>query len=399
MPGKMARSDPRAGVRVTRGAGGSQHLASVLQEGGENANIDAGLGFIWRISADSNWSPRWTRLRTLATVFFLSTGTAAAQTYFVSPGPSGSDANDCLSPSKPCATFQRGVDLCPRGGICGIVAAPGIYSQKTNVFYHKTILIDGPLDQDGNCIDRSAVVVDDRIDGVGQGSIFWVQDHATLAIQCITLAAYTNGSAGFASRQFAIGDVADVDFRQFRGGLGVNATETSKVNIFSPGIYGDAARFAAASELSQITIGGTVTVGRGLSFEVAFLTALSNSVVIVSPSKVIGGEAMSGASYQCSNAIIRANVTLPGGDVPFAGTENCFFNATYINPEMKAIRTEIDTNLKPEIKAIYELLRNTIIAVLAVLTVAAMLSAFYVWNQRRRRRLVVEVRENVTHGS
>ena len=50
MPGKMARSDPRAGARVTRGAGSSQHLASVLQEGRENANIDAGLGFIWRIS-------------------------------------------------------------------------------------------------------------------------------------------------------------------------------------------------------------------------------------------------------------------------------------------------------------------------------------------------------------
>ena len=28
----------------------SQHLASVLQEGRENANIDVGLGFIWRIS-------------------------------------------------------------------------------------------------------------------------------------------------------------------------------------------------------------------------------------------------------------------------------------------------------------------------------------------------------------
>ena len=50
MPGKMARSDPRAGVRVTRGADSSQHLASVLQEGRENGNIDAGLGFIWRIS-------------------------------------------------------------------------------------------------------------------------------------------------------------------------------------------------------------------------------------------------------------------------------------------------------------------------------------------------------------
>jgi hypothetical protein len=50
MPGKMARSDPRPSVRVIRGAGSGQHLASVLQEGRENANIDAGLGFIWRIS-------------------------------------------------------------------------------------------------------------------------------------------------------------------------------------------------------------------------------------------------------------------------------------------------------------------------------------------------------------
>ena len=52
MPGKMARSDPRPSVRVTRGAGSGQHLASVLQEGRENANIDAGLGFIWRISGN-----------------------------------------------------------------------------------------------------------------------------------------------------------------------------------------------------------------------------------------------------------------------------------------------------------------------------------------------------------
>ena len=42
---------PRPSVRVIRGAGSGQHLASVLQEGRENANIDAGLGFIWRISA------------------------------------------------------------------------------------------------------------------------------------------------------------------------------------------------------------------------------------------------------------------------------------------------------------------------------------------------------------
>jgi len=63
MPGKMARSDPRPSVQVTRGAGSGQHLASVLQEGRGNANIDAGLGVIWRISADNcrrvvhRWNP------------------------------------------------------------------------------------------------------------------------------------------------------------------------------------------------------------------------------------------------------------------------------------------------------------------------------------------------------
>ena len=38
MPGKMAGSEPRPNVRVTRGAGSGQHLASVLQEGRENAS-------------------------------------------------------------------------------------------------------------------------------------------------------------------------------------------------------------------------------------------------------------------------------------------------------------------------------------------------------------------------
>ena len=52
MPGKMARSGPRLSVRVTRGAGGGHtSRLSCKRAGKENANIDAGLGFIWRISA------------------------------------------------------------------------------------------------------------------------------------------------------------------------------------------------------------------------------------------------------------------------------------------------------------------------------------------------------------
>jgi hypothetical protein len=58
MPGETARSDPRPSVRVTRGAVSGQHLASVLQEGRENANIDAGLGFLWRISVKSTGGGR-----------------------------------------------------------------------------------------------------------------------------------------------------------------------------------------------------------------------------------------------------------------------------------------------------------------------------------------------------
>ena len=51
MPGKMARSGPRLSVRVTRGAGGGHtSRLSCKRAGKENANIDAGLGFIWRIS-------------------------------------------------------------------------------------------------------------------------------------------------------------------------------------------------------------------------------------------------------------------------------------------------------------------------------------------------------------
>lgn len=330
-----------------------------------------------------------TLLGALVTILVLSTVTVAAQTYYIAPEPSGSDANDCLTRQKACATFQRAVNLCPRGGHCAILPAPGVYSQKTNVLYYKIISVSGPQDKNGNCINRGAVVVDDRIDGVGQAdAIFWVQDHAILTIECMKLVAYANGSTGFSTRQFAIGDVNYVDFGPFQGSTGVAANETSKVNIHTPGIYGDALRFAVAADLSQIHIGGTIRIGNGLTFEVAFLSAISNSVVSVDASKVVGGEAMSGPSYQCRDAIISKNVTLPGGDVSYAGNENCRVYGLApdkivvdqkLNPiysELKAIRSELHG---------LEVFRNVIIAVLAALMVLALVNAFYVWQQHRRR--------------
>jgi hypothetical protein len=137
---------------------------------------------------------------------------ASIQYYSVAPPPLGNDANDCVSAA--CATFQHAVNLCPSGGHCKIEVAPGSYSQKTSVVHYKVVTITGPISATGQCADTNGVVVvDDRTNGAMETSaIFWVQDHAILSIRCMTLRGYMEGSTGFAARQFAIGDVDDIDF-------------------------------------------------------------------------------------------------------------------------------------------------------------------------------------------
>jgi hypothetical protein len=49
MPGEMARPDPRPSARVTRGAGSSQHLGSVLREGRETRTLMP----VWDSSGES----------------------------------------------------------------------------------------------------------------------------------------------------------------------------------------------------------------------------------------------------------------------------------------------------------------------------------------------------------
>ena len=70
MPVKIARSDPRPSVRITRGAGSGQHRASVLQEGRENAKLMP----VWDSSGESRIS--WLRL---IAVVLLAVGIPAAE--------------------------------------------------------------------------------------------------------------------------------------------------------------------------------------------------------------------------------------------------------------------------------------------------------------------------------
>ena len=64
MPGKMARSDHRPSVRVTRGAGSGQHLGSVLQEAGKTRTLMP----VWDSSGESRYrdSPDELRFSELA---------------------------------------------------------------------------------------------------------------------------------------------------------------------------------------------------------------------------------------------------------------------------------------------------------------------------------------------
>jgi len=285
----------------------------------------AGPSTVETIHEAKDIATRYTLCRVLAMLTLSAwwSGAAAAETFFVAPSPRGNDSNDCSSATMACATFQRAVDLCPVGLECLILVAPGIYSQTTNVTHFKHVLISGFKDQRGACIDRGTVNVEDRIeDGQQSGPIFWAQDHATLRIACMRLAARGRGRAAFLTRQFAIGDLDDVDFGAFADGYGVGAGETSKIYIGNPGIYGNARLFAAASDLSQVIVGGLVKMADGLKFD-AFLASETSSVVSFYPSGMEGGAHFSGASYQCSDAFIKKTVVLPGGDVPYLATDEC----------------------------------------------------------------------------
>src|SRR5262249_46103077 len=265
---------------------------------------------------------------------------AVAETFFVAPH--GNDANDCSSPAKACASFQRGVDLCPVAHYCSIIAGAGIYTQSTDVQHFKLVVILGPMDERGACTDRGAVKV---VEGqVGHHPIFFVQDHSTLGINCMRLEAREPGHCAFMSRQFAIGDVADVDFGAFTSGCGVAASETSKINISNPGISGDASGFAFASDLSQVTIGGLVKMADGLKFDRAFVSSVTGSIVSFYPSGIQGGAHFSGASYQCSNATINKTVVLPGGDVSYLGTDDCTITVkNSLHSKLDAIRSEVNS--------------------------------------------------------
>jgi len=243
-------------------------------------------------------------------VAFAASACAAPPHYYLSP--SGNDAADCSS-ATPCMTPQHTVDICPE--TCAVSLAAGVYHAKTNVLYRTVITFEGTVGPDGTCKSASDVIIDD---GDHSGVLFWSQDHAITILRCLTLAAYANGSMGLATRQGGIADADHVNCMNFPGGMCFAATEASKINIASAGIYGGGSYWASATDGSQITIGGDIKAN-GPAFSTALVMSAYYSIMNFRPSRIDGG--IGGAGYECIEAIVKNAEAIPGG--PFAGNKDC----------------------------------------------------------------------------
>lgn len=240
-------------------------------------------------------------------VLVWSTPAPASGPFFIAPPPLGSNSNNCLSAATPCKDIQYVVDnLCD---VCTITLAHGLYHQFTDVYYSKVVSIVG------DCGTAFSVGVDDQ--GIGSGTLFYAQDTAILTVQCLYAASYNN-SIGFGTRQNAIGDANNINWFNFV--VAVAANENSRVNVYSPGLYGGGSRFASMSDVSTISVGGNVVLNSN-TFDVSMFSILFFSILNYSPASVSG--AIGGYPYQCVGGITKGGVAGLGNGLPYPGSTNC----------------------------------------------------------------------------
>jgi len=98
----------------------------------------------------------------IALLVFTSSS-AAQQRLVLFIATTGVDAGDCTS--FPCRTCRYALTQIPFGSRGRVMFAPGVYSEPPddsivcNIFYHRVISMQGPLDDDGYCIDPAQTVI------------------------------------------------------------------------------------------------------------------------------------------------------------------------------------------------------------------------------------------------
>ena len=190
-----------------------------------------------------------------------------------------------------------------------IKVAGGVYQTNTfcDVYYHRTVGING------DCKDRPDIVL------AGKDIAFQALDTVILVIRCVDIRSSGAESTAFASRQFAIMDVADVRIGQLADGAVMHADEMSKINCISGVVlYGSVGYVAGASGMS------TVSLGCAFRFENtpqinAIAVARQKSLILAERASWVG--AFFGQKYICTDSQIDGATTMPGTDS--ASVNNC----------------------------------------------------------------------------
>ena len=224
--------------------------------------------------------------------------------------PNGSDEGQC-EPDSPCATIGRACSVANSSADreTSIAVTGGVYRHNTscNIRYHRLVVIYA------DCNNRPDIVL------FGNDIAFYAEDSAILAVNCVDIRSSGNRSIAFASRQFAIMDVANVRIGQLTGGTVMSAQEMSKIDCISGiALYGSVGYIAQAGGMSTVSLNCAVSFENTPQIN-AITTAVQKSLILASDASWAG--AFIGEKYICIDSQIDGATTMPGTDS--ASVNNC----------------------------------------------------------------------------
>jgi len=238
----------------------------------------------------------------------IDAGQARAADFHVSE--MGSDDNPCTA-AAPCRTIGRACQAIagtPEPSRDAVHVADGTYSGACDVAHYRFVWVIG------NCAAPAKV----KVLGAPNATIFHVQDHSTLHIRCMELGSHGNGTIGFASRQYAIGDYDNIRWGHMPGGIHVSVQEASKINctgpswiVRDPGGNGGALQHMQASNQSQVYCTTSIDIPERVTFADSFVSITWRSLGYF-PGLSVTGAGIVGQKYRVVDGTLIGADNLPG---------------------------------------------------------------------------------------
>src|SRR5262245_6139599 len=266
---------------------------------------------------------------TAIALFAVAASSVAQQRLVLFIATTGVDAGDCTS--FPCRTCRYALTQIPFGSRGRVMFAPGVYSEPPdetivcNIFYHRVISLQGPLDDDENCIDPAQTVI--RLTKPG-ATAFYIQDFAVAGVRCLTIEEAPGGDGrpsplngnAFSSRQHTVLDYGELSAAV--SGMVVMADELSMASCIGPvTIASDMIAYAAVSFGSKLNLGCPHTLPTRLNFSAYFAAATSFSMINAHGATFSGDGAGTSTGLKCSGS--RSEIVEPAAPHSFPGDQPC----------------------------------------------------------------------------